>query len=120
MVGYMDAVERMPNGVHPPLAEYLELGITETQRELLHAVHALDLGECDPDCPDADAHKARPRGPFRLQSGTATELAREVLGAEVERLRAGGGGWGGGSPEAMRLVAAIEVLLDNTVAGKRR
>jgi hypothetical protein len=123
MVGYLDAVDKVTSVGGPltssevglPVTEYLELGITETQRELLHAVHALDLGD-----PEVPATPFRPLHPASERVATATEMAREVLGAEVARLRAGGGGWGGGSPEAMRLVAAIEVLMDSTIAGRKR
>lgn len=45
--------------------------------------------------------------------------ARAVLLMEVQRLRAGYGGHGGGSINARTLAEAIEVMLDITVAGKR-
>lgn len=37
--------------------------------------------------------------------------AKEILEAEAKRLRSGAGGWGGRSPEAIRLANAIEMLL---------
>lgn len=95
--------------------KYLELGMEEVQRELLHAVHALDLGE-----------ESRAVGPFApvhpaaRPSETVTQVARELLATEVVRLRSGGGGWGGNSPEASKIAAAIEVLLDSTVVGRKR
>lgn len=126
MCGYLDAMSITEDGADltgvqiqdaAKLAvQYLELGMDEVQRELLHAVHALDMG-------DAEAPGVGPFAPLHpasKPSATVTELARELLAAEVARLRAGGGGWGGGSPEAQRLCAAIEVLLDSTIVGRRR
>lgn len=134
LVGYIDAlvvrrIDALDRSADSPQAvelreaqlaatEYLQLGMEETHRELLHAVHALDIAE--PESSQSERGPLRPIHPATQMSRTATELAREVLGAEVERLRAGGGGWGGGSPEAMRICAAIEVLMDSTIAGKRR
>lgn len=151
LMGYIDAlvvrrIDALDRSADSPQAvelreaqlaatEYLQLGMEDTHRELLHAVHALDIAEPEqlpnPYAQSSHPERAAPqtgesRGPLRpihpatQMSRTATELAREVLGAEVERLRAGGGGWGGGSPEAMRICAAIEVLMDSTIAGKRR
>lgn len=129
MVGYVDAVDRI-TGIEGALTapevsraatEYLQLGMEETQRELLHAVHALDLGEDRAPVP-LSPYVALDPGAKQVgrPAETATEVAREILAQEVARLRAGGGGWGGGSPEAMRLVAALEVMMDSTVAGRRR
>jgi hypothetical protein len=128
MVGYVDAIDKVTSDEHTVLpldsvnraaTEYLQLGMEETQRELLHAVHALDLGDgaavgTPPDSPFKPLH------PASRPSETVTEVARDVLTAEVARLRAGGGGWGSGSQEAQRVCAAIEVLMDSTVAGRRR
>lgn len=47
----------------------------------------------------------------------ASQEARQVLEHEVSRLRSGAGGWGGRSPQALRLAEAIEVMLSAPASG---